>query len=707
MPVRLPLQRWQFHPASDQADALAVQLGVSPLIAQILCNRGLSDPDLAQAFLHPHTLHLPSPLEEFPALAQTVELLEQALAEPQAIAICGDYDADGMTSTALLLRALRFLGGTVDYAIPSRMQEGYGLNCRMVEEFHGLGFGLILTVDNGIAAHEAIARARDLGMTVIITDHHDLPPDLPVAHAILNPKLIPPTSPYHGLAGVGVAYLLAISLVQQMGRLAEFVGPLLDLYTIGTIADLAPLTGVNRHWIQQGLARLPESSLVGIQALIEVSGVNSKQTTLRPEDIGFRLGPRINAIGRIGDPEVIIDLLTTDDPDLARVRAEECEATNQERQALCQRIEEEAIALCETGPLDPQTTRVLLLLKADWHHGVIGIVASRLVERYGLPVFIATYENESYIRGSARGIPEFDVFEALEFCKDLLVKHGGHKAAGGFSLEISQFETFQQRLQTFALQTLEPEQLKPLVQLDAELPLGAIAPKLYAQIDSLNPWGIGNPEPLFWSSHVQVLEQRLVGKGHIKLKLGCVDEQGEWASLGAIAWRWASYFPLPDYLDVAYRLRQNTWKERTSIELELAGARLSATWLAQGASASARSSGSTSNGSSSSTAPSNGSTSSGSTSNGSIPAHTPTILDPSVPGIPFTHGDRAYTCALHHRPDGRILEICNGRGDQLLVRQGQAIATLQGLNQGYREVDVRDTFFRALIQSALTVLPNP
>jgi single-stranded-DNA-specific exonuclease len=684
--VNLPDQRWHLFPAHPDAGALADRLGLPPLIGQILCNRDLSDPDLAQDFLNPEAIVLPSPLEEFPALATSVELLETTLRQNQKIAICGDYDADGMTSTALLLRALRYLGGQVNYAIPSRMQEGYGINNRIIDDFHKDGISLVLTVDNGIAAHEPIAHARALGLKVIITDHHDLPPVLPPANAILNPKLIPPTSPYAGLAGVGVAYMLAMSLAQQMGR-AEIVPPLLELFTLGTIADLAPLTGVNRRWLRQGLARLPYSSIPGIQALIEASGITaSANKSLKPEDIGFRLGPRINAIGRIGDPQVIINLLTADDLPTARIYAETCEAANQERQTLCQQIEEEALEICNTYPLDPQRTRVLVLLKDDWHHGVIGIVASRLVDRYGMPVFIATYEHSAgenpedpaepdnladpdnlaepsgpaigegagepiMIRGSARGIPEFNVFDALEFCKDLLHRHGGHKAAGGFSLPLANFVAFQQRLQQFGLETLEPKHLKPLLKLDAELQLSEINAELFQSIDTLHPWGIGNAEPVFWSQNVQISDQRPVGSNHLKLRVRVDDGSPKGATLGAIAWRWEPYFPLPKRLDIAYKLRQNTWNGQTNVELELLGARL-----------------------------------------------------PEVGAVEFSHADRTYSCRLDKGHSPHQLQIHNQQGDVLTVTQGQALATLQPQVGEMRTIDVREPFFKGLVQQAVRAL---
>jgi single-stranded-DNA-specific exonuclease len=696
---KLPAQRWQFYGPDPAVTAqLATSTHLLPPVVQVLQNREITTLAQAAVFLDPEQLELPPPLEAFPDLAESLALLTTAIAQQHKIAICGDYDADGMTSTALLIRALRCLNGQVNYAIPSRMKEGYGINTRIIEDFHRDGVKLVLTVDNGIAAREPIARARELGLAVIVTDHHDLPPELPPANAILNPKLLPESSPYRGLAGVGVAYILAICLAQQMGRLQDFVNPLLELFTLGTIADLAPLVGVNRRWVRRGLARLPHSHLAGVQALIEVSGVKSFEEfeqlklrkaeqaredstpaftpkpnqSLKPDDIGFRLGPRINAIGRIGDPQVVIELLTTDDGELAWHQALDCEYTNQKRRQLCEEIEQEAILLCEPEVPTLHQSRVLLVMQPKWHHGVIGIVASRLVERYGVPVFIATLEDEGEIRGSARGIPEFDVFAALEFCKDLLTKHGGHRAAGGFSAPATNLEPLRQRLIQFANQCLEPEHLKPLVKVDGELQLAQITEELYQQIDSLHPWGIGNPEPIFCSRNLRVIEQKRLGKqqNHLKLLLG--SPTGE-TQIRAIAWRWGHYCPLPSTLDLAYRLRENRWRGSVTIELEIVGIQPAKP-----------------------------------TPN--LPALQESLgqyqLSPSSPSSPsstvvaFAYQDRPYTCGWYGAGPLPELRIRNGEGNVLVVQEGRSIGLLGKSRAVAREVNLADPFFSNLIEQA-------
>lgn len=653
-PKTLPNQRWQFDPAyPEKANQLAQGTGLSPLLGQVLINRGFDTVDQAMVYLYPESQAMPSPIDEFPDLAISVEMLKDAIAEHEKIAICGDYDADGMTSTALLLRALRWLGADVEYAIPSRMKDGYGINTRIVEEFANKGVKLILTVDNGISAHEAIARAVDLGLKVIITDHHDLPPELPDADAILNPKQLPESSPYRSLAGVGVAYILAVTLAQDLGQHQGLTSQLLELFTLGTIADLAPLNGINRRWLKRGLQRLPKSQLAGIQALIQNSGVSEDQIALKPEDIGFKLGPRINAVGRLADPQIVIELLTTSDGEIAKERAKQCEEINQKRQHLCEKIEKDAIALIEQEGLNWQQQRVLVIVQPDWHHGVIGIVASRLVERYGVPVFIGTYEdeNQEQIRGSARGIPEFHVFDALQFCRDLLGKFGGHKAAGGFSLPTANLTAFQTQLSRFAHQCLEPEHLKPLVSIDAEAKFNQISHNLYQQIDRLHPCGIGNSDPIFWTGGVRVVEQKLVGKGHVKLTLSTVDSTKQ---LTAIAWRWGEYFPLPSNIDIAYKLKDNAWNGNVTIELELVGIRVSES------------------------APS------------------------SIKKAEFYHNERRYTCSLWESLNE--LRIKNDQGKVLVIQKGQRTGLLGFNRDEAKQVDVTQTHYYQLIKAATRAL---
>jgi single-stranded-DNA-specific exonuclease len=674
---RFPNQRWQIATSQSQR-ALELSLATSllPLVAQVIINRDIATVDAAQVYIEPESQHLPSPLSEFPDLGVSVELIKNAIAEGEQIAICGDYDADGMTSTALLLRALKHLGAKVDYAIPSRMKDGYGINQRIVEEFATHGVGLILTVDNGISAYEPIARAVELGLSVIITDHHDLPDKLPPADAILNPKLLPDSSPYKGLAGVGVAYILAIATAQSLGKLKGLTNQILELFTLGTIADLAPLVGVNRRWLKRGLRALPNSELLGIQALMQVAGVDEAQKQLKPDDIGFRLGPRINAVGRIGDPQMVIELLTTDEPGLALERAMQCEQINQKRRQLCEQIEKEAIALVESTPIPWQRDRVLVVVATGWHHGVIGIVASRLVERYGVPVFIGTYEDEHeqsessasptslMIRGSARSIDEFNVFDALNYCSDLLAKFGGHRAAGGFSFLASNLEQIKQRLSEFAHKCLEVEHLKPLVKIDAQASLEQINHQLYEQLESLQPWGIGNSPPVFWTPNVRVIEQKAIGKSRSHLKLTLQDANSDF-QIKALAWRWGEYCPLPEYLDIAYQLKENHWQGQTSIELELVGVKLPQV------------------------TPSNRLINLNQQAN-----------EQNIQKAAFTHNGRIYVCSKSLQE----LRIRNDRGYVLAIHQGDRQGLLGKTRNEAKSVNITQPPYFQLIKAALQAI---
>ncbi len=674
---RLPNQRWHIAPSQPKVvQELSISTGLLPLVAQVIINRDIATAQQAHTYIEPESQDLPSPLDEFEDLWISIELIKKAIAESEQIAICGDYDADGMTSTALLLRALKHLGAKVDYAIPSRIKDGYGINTRIVEEFAKNGVGLILTVDNGISAYEPIARAVELGLSVIITDHHDLPAQLPPADAILNPKLLADTSPYRGLAGVGVAYILAIATAQSLGQLKGLTNPILELFTLGTIADLAPLIGVNRRWLKRGLRALPNSQLLGIQALMQVAGIDEAQKQLKPDDIGFRLGPRINAVGRIGDPQMVIELLTTDDPGVALERAMQCEQINQHRRQLCEQIEKEAISLIESTPIPWQGDRVLIVVSAGWHHGVIGIVASRLVERYGVPVFIGTYEDEQeessdapapllMIRGSARSIDEFNVFDALNYCSDLLGKFGGHRAAGGFSFPAAHLEQVKQRLSEFAHKCLEVEHLKPLVKIDAQASLGQVDFTLYEQLEGLQPWGIGNSTPIFWTPNVRVIEQRAIGKSQAHLKL-TVQEADTSTQIKALAWRWGEYCPLPEHLDIAYKLKENHWQGNTNIELEIVGVKLSQTQPSiQIAALNKR-------------------------------------INHEVQKAVFTHSGRIYVCSKTLFE----LRIRNDRGHVLAVSQGNSAGLLGKSREVAKQVNVTQSPYLQLIKAALQAIQD-
>lgn len=532
-----------------------------PLLA-LLARRGHASPAAVAALLDPPAA--PPALDHFPQLELAVERLARACRQGEAVAICGDYDADGMTSTALLVGVLERLGARPQAAIPSRQEDGYGLNAAMVDRLAGQGVALLVTVDNGVSATEALERAAELGLEVILTDHHTIPAALAPHLALLHPARTPEGSPYRGLAGVGLAYVLAAQLCEQL-RHGEGLRRARDLFCIGTIADMAPLRGVNRRWLMDGLPALGSSGLVGLQALQRLAGVDDGR--LDAQTVGFQIAPRINAVGRLGDPTLVVELLTTGDGERALELARECEHLNRQRRDLCEAIEAEALALLEAD--GEQRPAFVLLAQNHWHHGVIGIVAARLVERLHRPCALLAGEGNGRLRASVRAPRGFAVDQALQDCADLLERFGGHPAAGGFSVRAEQLATLQQRLEERAEQWLAGEGPGQPVEPEALLPLGAIDRSFLEHQQRLEPFGIGHPQPVFWSSGCQVVQKRELRGGHLQLEL---EQDG--VRQRAIGWRWqGTLASLPPAVDVAYRLQRNRWQGQERLQLELVGLR--------------------------------------------------------------------------------------------------------------------------------------
>ena len=410
--------------------------------------------------------------------------------------------------------------------------------------------GLIITVDNGVAAREALEMAAELGVEVILTDHHTLPTELPPHRALLHPATTPADSPYRGLAGVGLAHVLASALCRSLGR-SDGEAIALDLFCIGTIADMAPLVGVNRRWLLDGLPRLGRTRLEGLRALQRLAGLEPEQ--LDAEAVGFQLAPRINAVGRLGDPLLVVELLTTADPVRALELARQCDGLNRQRRELCSAIESEAVALLEADA--SRSPAFVLLAQTHWHHGVIGIVAARLMERCGRPVALLADEGGGRMRASVRAPRGFAVDRALQCCDDLLERHGGHPAAGGFTVRAEQLGELQDRRDGLAQIWLREAGDGIPVEPEALLPLDRIDREFWRQLRRLEPFGIGHPAPLFWSSGCRVVEQRLLRGGHLELQL---EQNG--VRRRAMAWRWQGEAELPPEVDVAFRLRLDRWQ---------------------------------------------------------------------------------------------------------------------------------------------------
>ena len=549
---------WRLPEALPGGDLqLAEQLDLPQALVAVLRRRGHSDPAILD-ILEPAPA--PPPEQHFPDLPQAVARLQRAIAGGETVAVCGDYDADGMTSTALLTGVVQRLGGVATAAIPSRMEEGYGLNPTMVERLHQKGVGLLVTVDNGISATPALEQAQALGVEVIVTDHHAIPAQRPPYLALLHPAVTPPRSPYRSLAGVGLAYLLARCLCKHN---PAALASSRDLFCIGTVADMAPLHGVNRLWLRQGLAQLHRSSLPGLQALIRSAGLAERP--LDEEDVGFHLAPRINAVGRLGDPRHVVELLTTSSEQQAMAMARLCEDLNQQRRDLCAAIEAEALALLEADGIAPgvQAPPFLLLAQTHWHHGVIGIVAARLMERFARPVALLAGDDKGRFRASVRGPRWFAVDAALQSCGELLESFGGHPAAGGFTVASHRVAVLQERLEQQAATALEQGDSAVMVAPEAHLGLEKINGAFLKTLRALAPFGVGHPVPLFWAHNCRVVRQQALRGGHRRFELAC----GE-ARVPAIAWRWP-HGPAPQQADVAFRVAWDRRGAQPRLQLEV------------------------------------------------------------------------------------------------------------------------------------------
>ncbi|MFM7548474.1 MAG: single-stranded-DNA-specific exonuclease RecJ [Cyanobacteriota bacterium] len=565
-----PEQRWQLPAPLPDPEAFHGALGpqlqrLLPLeLAVLLQRRGHTTAEAIRALLEPPAA--PTPQDHFPGLAAAGDRLIHSCRNGETVAICGDYDADGMTSTALLVGVLERLGAKPVAAIPSRQDDGYGLNVAMVEHLAQRGISLLVTVDNGIAATEALERARELAVEVIVTDHHSLPAALPPLLALLHPATTPEHSPFRGLAGVGLAYVLATELCRRLRR-SDGLQVARDLFCIGTIADMAPLVGVNRRWLLEGLPQLADSGLAGLQALIQVAGLEPH--AVDAQAVGFQIAPRINAVGRLGDPALVVELLTTDNRERALELARACESLNRQRRELCEAIEAEALALIEAdGEARPP---FLLLAQGHWHHGVIGIVAARLMERFGTPVALLAGEGHGRLRASVRAPRGFAVDQALSACAELLERFGGHPAAGGFSVRAEKLALLHERLNVLASHWQDNSGVGVPVEPEVLLPLRRIDLDFWRALQRLEPFGIGHPQPLFWSSGCRVEHQKRLRGGHLQLQLRQADH-----SLRAIAWRWDDPDPVPAVVDVAYRLRLDRWQGERRLQLEVSALRASA-----------------------------------------------------------------------------------------------------------------------------------
>lgn len=541
-----------------------------PLIRQTLLQRGFVTPAAVEAFLQPDS-YSPSPASALPGMDRALERIASAIRAKEPICVWGDFDVDGQTATTVFVQTLQALGADVTWHIPVRAHESHGVNVENLARVIAAGAKLVITCDTGISAHEAVEYARGRGVEVVITDHHDLPDKLPKAVAVVNPKLLPASHPLASLAGVGVAYKLAEVLLAQLEPTSSFQpSALLDLVALGLVADLALLTGDSRYLVQKGLAQLRNTQRLGLKTMMDLAELNPAHLT--EEHVGFVLGPRLNALGRLGDANPAVELLTTTDPVRARVLATQLEGLNAQRKLLCDQVYQAAESQLRADPA-LLAQPVIVLAHPAWPGGVIGIVASRLVERYHRPAILFSAPDGEPARGSARSIEGLHITEAISTQRDLLLNFGGHPMAAGLALAQENLPEFRRRLgRTIEKMLGEGIHAEAELSIDAWLALGEADLALAEQIEKLAPFGPGNEKLVLASRSLTLKSSTQLGKNKDHLKLTVQDETGNEQS---VLWWGAGNDELPEgKFDLAYTLRASDWRGVRQTQLELVDFRI-------------------------------------------------------------------------------------------------------------------------------------
>ncbi len=568
--------RWRVRP-HDPARILDLSRGsgLSPLVAQILLNRGIDDPGRARLFLEARMSSLHDP-ELLPGAVEAADRIARAIHEGRKIVIYGDYDVDGVCGTTILWSCLRLAGcRNVSYYIPHRVEEGYGVNGEALRRLAVENQAeLIITVDCGISAIREAELARELGVELIVTDHHTIGPSLPDAEVVVHPRRPGSVYPSGDLCGAGVAFKLAWQVCKGFGdgkkaspHLRDYLVRALGLVALATIADVVPLSDENRVLVRHGLAGIAGDPSVGLRALLEICGCLDKKR-LSTGTVGFVIGPRINAAGRLERAMRAVEMLTTEDPILAREIALELDLCNSRRQDIERKIYDQARAMIEEwGGVSDR--RSIVLASKDWHPGVIGIVAGRLAENYHRPTVVLAI-GETIAQGSARSIPGFDLYEAVKACSERLLGFGGHAAAAGLKVNEEFISTFARSFEDRCRNTITTELLERVLTIDAEVPLGLLSVRVVEEMDKLEPFGVGNPKPLLLSGPLQVVGQpRIVGdhKNHLQLRL----KQGD-VILKAIAWNLAERgqaLSAGSSCSVVFHPSINEWNNRREVQIEI------------------------------------------------------------------------------------------------------------------------------------------
>ena len=560
---------WQPLPCDEgQTDVLARELAITPTTARLLCIRGLGELDDARRFLAPSLAHLHDPF----ALADmgiAIERILGAIARHERIAIHGDYDVDGVTSTVILRRALELLGADVTHFIPERLRDGYGLQPAALDRLHADGVRLVISVDCGIRGVEAALHARTLGMDLIITDHHEPDTELPQALAVINPKRHDCTYPDKNLAGVGVALKVVQALCMKTDR-TSWLPAFVKVAAIGTLADVVPLQGENRIIAKLGLGMLSKGPhKIGLRALLDVCGLTGKE--IDSYHIGFVLAPRVNAAGRMSSPDIAARLLLAADEGMAaeaRELAEQLNTENVRRQQEEAEIVAQARKVVETD-LEVGSRTVIVVAGEGWHRGVIGIVASKLVDAFHRPAIVLSIDGD-VAHGSCRSIPSFNMLAALESCGEIMVKFGGHKQAAGLTIEVARIRELRARVNQFADGCLEPDDLRPRLWIDGALTFRTITDQVASELATLAPFGAGNPCPIFRTSRVEIVDgPRRVKDRHLKMAF-----RQDGRIFRGIAWRSSERESFVSEhraaIDLAFSLEQDTWNGDRYLQLSIA-----------------------------------------------------------------------------------------------------------------------------------------
>lgn len=559
--MTLTAKRWQITPALSSSQYASFR-GMNRALATILYHRGFEDHAAATRFLMGECeLALPFRMR---GVNEAVARIRRAIKRGERIAVYGDFDADGVTSTALLVTALRALGANVRPYIPHRVDEGYGLNSAALNKLRQQGTDLVITVDCGIRSLAEVEDGNGYGLDMIVTDHHSVGPQVPSALAVINPKQTDCKYGEDMLAGVGIAYRLAdalfrVSAAQDRKPPPFPIEDLLDLVAIGTVADLAPLDrSENRAMVIQGLKRMRENPRPGVKALLAVSGTEPE--TVSAETIGFRLGPRINAAGRLASAQAAYGLLMAESEAEAVPLAEQLQSLNVKRQQMTKEMQEYAAQLVG----DPHSVPLIFAVSGEFQQGIVGLVAGRLVEEYYRPAVIV-HRGEAESHGSCRSIEDFNITEALDECTELLIRHGGHAQAAGFAVHNDNMDAFRERLLSIADRQLAGQQLAPTLKIDAEVNLHELTTDLAMELKRLEPTGHGNPSPVLCTKRLRIRQRRTVGQTADHLRLRLADHECEFE---AIAFRMGGLINvLPEYVNVAYSLELNEWQGQMRLQM--------------------------------------------------------------------------------------------------------------------------------------------